>query len=87
MAGGGEATADLAPRGRACITTSKRRIQRRVWLLELIQQPLEAASRKVFDLRKFLLVLAATGLVLVLPTPLASRLKATAPSLSLCLPA
>ena len=50
-------------------TTSKRRIQRRVTPLEILQQPLEAASRKVFDLRKFLLVLGATGLVLLLPTP------------------
>jgi sodium-dependent dicarboxylate transporter 2/3/5 len=30
---------------------------------------LEAAGRKVFDLRRFLLVLAASGLVLLLPTP------------------
>ena len=60
---------DLAPRRALSTTTSKRRIQRRVRPLELIQQPLEAAGRKVFDLRKFLLVLAASGLVLLLPTP------------------
>jgi sodium-dependent dicarboxylate transporter 2/3/5 len=60
-----------APQGRrlASTTTSKRRLQRRVTPLELIQVPFEAATRKVFDLRKFLLVLAATGIVLLLPTP------------------
>ncbi len=63
------ASAGLAPRRQARTTTTKRRIQRRVTPLELIQQPLEAASRKVFDLRKFLIVLAATGLVLMTPTP------------------
>lgn len=50
-------------------TTSKRRLQRRLTPLELIQQPLAIARRKVFDLRRFLLVLAATGLVLVIPPP------------------
>jgi sodium-dependent dicarboxylate transporter 2/3/5 len=59
----------LAPRRQARTTTTKRRIQRRVTPLELIQQPLEAASRKVFDLRKFLIVLAATGLVMMTPAP------------------
>jgi solute carrier family 13 (sodium-dependent dicarboxylate transporter), member 2/3/5 len=66
---GARAATDLAPRRIPSTTTSKRRIQRRVRPLEILQQPLEAASRKVFDLRKFLLVLAATGLVMVLPTP------------------
>jgi sodium-dependent dicarboxylate transporter 2/3/5 len=61
--------ADLAPRRTPSTTTSKRRLQRRVTPLELIQQPFEAASRKVFDLRRFLLVLAVTALVLVLPAP------------------
>lgn len=65
----GSPAADLAPRRLPSTTTSKRRITRRVRPLELIQQPLEAAGRKVFDLRKFLLVLAASGLVLLLPTP------------------
>jgi sodium-dependent dicarboxylate transporter 2/3/5 len=60
---------ELAPRRLRSTTTSKRRIGRRVRPLELIQQPLEAAGRKVFDLRRFLLVLAASGLVLLLPTP------------------
>ncbi len=74
LATGSEITADtattgLAPRRQSRTTTSKRRIQRRTRPLEILQQPLEAASRKVFDLRKFLLVLAATGIVLVLPTP------------------
>ncbi len=50
-------------------TTSKRRLQRRLTPLELIQQPLAVARRKVFDLRRFLLVLVATGLVLLLPPP------------------
>ena len=63
------AAAGLAPRRQARTTTTKRRLQRRITPLELIQQPLEAASRKVFDLRKFLIVLAATGLVLMAPTP------------------
>ncbi|MCX6047249.1 MAG: sodium-anion symporter, partial [Chloroflexi bacterium] len=50
-------------------TTSKRRIQRRSTPLEVLQQPLQAGVRKVFDLRRFLLVLALTGVVLLLPTP------------------
>lgn len=50
-------------------STSKRRIQRRATPFELLQQPLLMASRKVFDLRRFLLVLLATGIALVLPTP------------------
>lgn len=66
---GAASKGDLAPRRVLSTTTSKRRIQRRVRPLEIIQQPLEAAGRKVFDLRKFLLVLGASGLVLLLPTP------------------
>ena len=50
-------------------TPSKRRLERRTTPLALIQQPLAAAGRKVFDLRRFLLVLSATGIVLLLPTP------------------
>ncbi len=50
-------------------TTSKRRIQRRLTPLELIQQPLQAATRKVFDLRRFLLVLGGTAIVLLIPAP------------------
>ncbi len=57
-------------------TTSKRRLQRRRTPLELIQQPLEIARRKVFDLRRFLLVLAVTGLVLILPAPPGLTLEA-----------
>ena len=65
-----QATQTTAARRRtASTTTTKRRLQRRATPLELIQQPLEAASRKVFDLRRFLLVLAATGAVLLLPAP------------------
>ncbi|MBK8799412.1 MAG: anion permease [Anaerolineales bacterium] len=51
-------------------TTSKRRIQRRLTPLELIQQPLQVATRKVFDLRRFLLVLGGTAIVLMIPAPL-----------------
>lgn len=50
-------------------TTSKRRLQRRVIPLEVLQQPLQASVRKVFDLRRFIYVLALTGIVLLLPTP------------------
>lgn len=50
-------------------TTSKRRLQRRMAPLELIQQPLQAGVRKVFDLRRMLFVLGLTILVLFLPTP------------------
>lgn len=50
-------------------TTSKRRIQRRQTALDLFQQPLQAGVRKVFDLRRFLLVIALTAIVLLLPTP------------------
>ena len=57
-------------------TTSKRRLERRRTPLELIQQPLKVARRKVFDLRRFLLVLAATGLVLILPPPPGLTLEA-----------
>jgi len=58
-------------RDRAATRTvaSKRRIQRRVTPLEVLQQPLQASVRKVFDLRKLLIVLGLTGLVLILPTP------------------
>jgi sodium-dependent dicarboxylate transporter 2/3/5 len=50
-------------------TTSKRRIQRRVTPLEVLQLPLQAGVRKVFDLRRFVLVLLLTIGVLLLPTP------------------
>ncbi|MBI3961052.1 MAG: DASS family sodium-coupled anion symporter [Chloroflexi bacterium] len=62
---------EQAIRERAATRTvaSKRRIQRRVTPLEILQQPLQASVRKVFDLRKLLIVLGLTGLVLLLPTP------------------
>ena len=62
---------EQAIRERAATRTiaSKRRIQRRVTPLEVLQQPLQASVRKVFDLRRLLIVLGLTGLVLVLPTP------------------
>lgn len=48
-------------------TTSKRRIQRRLTPLEMIQYPLEATRQAVFDLRRFFIVLALTGVTLLLP--------------------
>lgn len=63
------ARASTAAQRMARTTTSKRRLQRRSSPLELIQQPLEAAGRKVFDLRRFLIVLVASGLVLLFPPP------------------
>lgn len=57
-------------------TTSKRRIQRRLTPLELIQQPLQVATRKVFDLRRFLLVLGGTAVVLLIPAPPGLTLEA-----------
>ncbi len=68
-AAGQPAATEPARRRTPSTTTSKRRLQQRVTPLEILQQPLEAAGRKVFDLRKFLLVLALSGLVLLLPTP------------------
>jgi len=58
-------------RARAATRTvaTKRRIQRRVTPLNVLQKPIQAGVRKVFDLRRFLLVLAVTGVVLVLPRP------------------
>ncbi len=64
--------ADLAEiRARAATRTvaTKRRIQRRVTPLEVLQQPIQAGVRKVFDLRRFLLVLGLTAVVLLLPRP------------------
>ena len=48
---------------------SKRRLQRRVTPLQVLQEPFQAGMQKVFDLRRFLIVLALTGVVLLLPTP------------------
>lgn len=50
-------------------TTSKRRIQRRLTPLEMIQYPLHATRQAVFDLRRFFIVLALTGVALMLPFP------------------
>jgi len=62
---------EQAIRDRAATRTvaSKRRIQRRVTPLEVLQKPFQASVRKVFDLRRFLLVLALTGGALLLPQP------------------
>jgi sodium-dependent dicarboxylate transporter 2/3/5 len=50
-------------------TTTKRRLQRRYTPLDILQQPLQLAGRKVFDLRRFLVVIALTAITLLLPTP------------------
>ena len=63
------ATQGAAARGAALTTTSKRRLQRRVTPLEILQQPFQMSVRKVFDLRRFLLVIGLTLLVLALPQP------------------
>lgn len=65
-------TADAAAiRTRAATRTvaTKRRIQRRVTPLEVLQQPLQAGVRKVFDLRRLIYVILLTSLVLILPRP------------------
>src|SRR4051794_28851919 len=48
--------------------TSKRRLQLRSTPLAVLPQPLQAGVRKVFDLRRFLLVLLLTTIVMLLPT-------------------
>lgn len=48
---------------------SKRRLQRRSTPLLVLQQPLQAGVRKVFDLRRLIIVLALSGAVLLLPQP------------------
>lgn len=68
-AGGSGPTRDGVARAAPTTTTTKRRLQRRMIPLEVLQQPLQAGVRKVFDLRRFLFALALTGLVLLLPTP------------------
>lgn len=50
-------------------TTSKRRLQRRVTPLEVLQQPIQAGMRKAFDLRRFLIVIFLTVGVLLVPAP------------------
>lgn len=64
--GGGR---DGAPRTTPTTAMTKRRLQRRIIPLEVLQQPLQAGVRKVFDLRRFLLALALTVIVLLLPAP------------------
>lgn len=60
---------DGANRAAPTTTVSKRRLQRRIIPLEALQQPFQAGVRKVFDLRRFLLAIALTGIVLLFPTP------------------
>ncbi len=50
-------------------TTSKRRLQRRIPQLAVLQEPIQASVRKVFDLRRFLFVIAMTVGVLLIPEP------------------
>ena len=50
-------------------STSKRRLQRRRTTLQVLQVPVQAGMRKVFDLRRFLYVIGITVFVLLLPTP------------------
>ncbi|MFN2202157.1 MAG: SLC13 family permease [Caldilineaceae bacterium] len=50
-------------------TTSKRRLQRRVTPLVVLQEPIQAGMRKVFDLRRFLIVIGLTIGVLLIPAP------------------
>ncbi len=58
-------------RTRAATSTvaTKRRIQRRITPLEVLQQPLQAGVRKVFDLRRLVYVIVLTTVVLLLPRP------------------
>jgi sodium-dependent dicarboxylate transporter 2/3/5 len=71
--GNGAAAGGAAGEERRSVTpslaTGKRRLQRPTTPLEILQQPIQASVRKVFDLRRFLLVIGLTGLVLLLPTP------------------
>ncbi len=48
---------------------SKRRLQRPDTPLRVLQQPIQAGMRKVFDLRRLLFVVGLTLIVLLLPTP------------------
>jgi sodium-dependent dicarboxylate transporter 2/3/5 len=69
-----ESTPTIDPaaiRNRAATRTvaTKRRIQRRVTPLDVLQQPIQAGVRKVFDLRRLLYVIGLTTLVLIMPTP------------------
>ena len=58
-------------RKRLATTTfaTKRRLQRPGTPLKVLQQPIQAGMRKVFDLRRLLFVLGLTAIVLLLPTP------------------
>ncbi len=63
------AAAEAARRQTERTSSTKRRLQRRYTPLDILQQPLLLARRKVFDLRRFLIVLGLTAIVLMLPTP------------------
>ena len=49
--------------------TSKRRLRRRATPLDVLQIPFQVGARKVFDLRRFIIVLALTSAVLLMPQP------------------
>jgi solute carrier family 13 (sodium-dependent dicarboxylate transporter), member 2/3/5 len=61
--------AEIRNRAATRTVATKRRIQRRVTPLAVLQQPFQAGVRKVFDLRRLVYVIALTTLVLVMPTP------------------
>lgn len=74
VATGATAPGTIEAGGRAAISvdrtlTSKRRLQLRSTPLAVLPPPLQAGVRKVFDLRRFLLVLLLTSVVLLLPRP------------------
>ncbi len=48
---------------------SKRRLRRRTTALQVLQQPFQVGIRKAFDLRRLIIVLVLTGIVLLLPQP------------------
>jgi sodium-dependent dicarboxylate transporter 2/3/5 len=61
--------AEIRARAATRTVATKRRIQRRVTPLAVLQQPIQAGVRKVFDLRRLLYVIGLTSLVLLMPTP------------------
>ncbi|MEM7134689.1 MAG: DASS family sodium-coupled anion symporter [Chloroflexota bacterium] len=48
---------------------TRRRLHRRAVTLDVLQQPIQAGMKKVFDLRKLLIVIGLTCAVLLLPQP------------------
>ena len=70
-----ESAEESALGGKAARTTgqrtsiSKRRLSRRTTTLQVLQQPFQVGARKVFDLRRLIIVLVLTSVVLLLPQP------------------